>query len=168
MKWECKPTYIGVVWYWGALETAGVTSSACVKLIFMVCDREIKVGLTFLWSKQTESYEFCKQWVRKLLVLTAQLLTVSKWSLWQCSSLCAAAIAARRLGPIGGSKWAVAGQVKCITSAGLKFGSVVGTQLEPSSPRVVGMSMQHPYCDDHRLECCAVYQNDWTQVILAW
>lgn len=86
----------------------------------------------------------------------------------QMSSLCAAAIAARRLGPIGGSKWAVAGQVKCITSAGLKFGSVVGTQLEPSSPRVIGMSMQHPYCDDHRLECCAVYQNDWTQVILAW
>lgn len=54
------------------------------------------------------------------------------------SSLCAAATAARGLVPMGGRQWPVAGQVKCIPSASLNFGSGIGTQLGPSSPRAIG------------------------------
>lgn len=59
--------------------------------------------------------------------------------------------------PVGGSQWPVAGQVKCITSASLKFGSGIGTQLGPGSPRGTG-SMLHPSCGEHRLGCCAGYK----------
>lgn len=56
----------------------------------------------------------------------------------EMGSLCAAAAAARGLVPAGGSQGPVAGQVRCITSASLKFGSGVGPQIGPSSPRAIG------------------------------
>lgn len=51
LKWECKPTQIVVVRYWEALESADVTWSVCVKLIFVVHDRDVEVGRALLWSK---------------------------------------------------------------------------------------------------------------------